>query len=321
MTSPGKLRALDACATPAGHFNVLAVDHRGNLWEALEKYGPVDDAAFLAFKRDTISRLAPYASAVLTDPTYGIGMGIAEGWLPAHLGLLAPLEVTNYSLKMSDRAYTPVPHWSVGKIRRVGGQGVKLLLYYHPQAENAATQRAIAADVVASCAAHDLPLFLEPIVFSTDPATPLTASGFRDAVVGAAADFSALGIDILKSQFPCDPALTSDEREWKSALRDLDAACTVPWALLSAGVSYDVFRRQAQMACDAGCSGVIVGRAVWNEAVTAPSPAARRDMLGAICAPRVQELGEICAAGRPFREKLSVNTAFNVDWTQAYGEL
>jgi tagatose 1,6-diphosphate aldolase len=318
MTSLGKLRALDACATDAGHFNVLAVDHRGNLWEAMEKHGHVDDTAFLAFKRDTISRLSAHASAVLTDPVYGIGPGIAEGWLPAHLGLLAPLEVTNYSLNPAARAFTPVPDWSVAKIKRVGSQGVKLLLYYHPQAASAETQRAIAAGVVASCATHDIPLFLEPIVFSPDPAKPLTASGFRDAVVQAAADFSALGIDVLKAQFPCDPALTGDEREWKAALRDLDEACTVPWALLSAGVGYEVFRRQAQRACDAGCSGVIVGRAVWNEAVTAPDAASRRDVLAAICAPRVKELAAICANGRPFREKMRIDTAFQPGWMAGY---
>lgn len=315
MTTLGKARALAACSTAAGHFNILAIDHRGNLWEALAKHGPVDDAAFTDFKRDVVSLLAPEASAVLIDPQYGIGPGTQHGWLPAHLGLLAPLEVTDYSLHPGQRAFRPIPDWSVGRIRRVGGSGVKLLLYYHPQAPTAAAQRALAASVARECARFDLPLFLEPIVYSPDPARPLSPSGHRDAVIAAAAEFSAAGIDVLKAQFPADASVT-DEREWRAALRELDAACSVPWALLSAGVGYSVFRRQAALACEAGASGVIVGRAVWNEAVEAPTPAARRDLLRGLAAPRVRELAEICAVGRPWRERapLTLNPGWMADY-------
>ncbi|MGV2434686.1 MAG UNVERIFIED_CONTAM: hypothetical protein LVT10_07200 [Anaerolineae bacterium] len=44
----------------------------------------------------------------------------------------------------------------------------------------------------------------------------------------------------------------------------------MPWALLSAGASFEIFLRQAEMACQHGASGVIVGRAVWAEAVKLP---------------------------------------------------
>jgi tagatose-1,6-bisphosphate aldolase len=319
MTTLGKVRALSACSTAEGHLNILAIDHRGNLWDALAKHGPVDDAAFTAFKRDVIDLLAPYASALLTDPIYGIAPGTVEGWLPAQIGLLAPLEVTDYSLHPGQRAYQPIPDWSVGKIKRIGADGVKLLLFFHPQAQTAAVQQAIAASVVADCARLDIPLFLEPIVYAPDPAKPLTAAGYRDAVLEAAVVFSSLGIDVLKTQFPVDASQVTDEREWRSALRDLDAVCTVPWALLSAGVSYDVFRRQAALACDAGASGMIVGRAVWNEAVDAPSPAARRDLLRGLCVPRMHELAAICRGGRPWRERVTLS--HDPGWMAHYSDL
>ena len=37
----------------------------------------------------------------------------------------------------------------------------------------------------------------------------------------------------------------------------------VPWVLLSGGVPFETFFRQTQVACEAGASGVMVGRAVW----------------------------------------------------------
>ncbi|MBE2185111.1 MAG: tagatose 1,6-diphosphate aldolase [Anaerolineae bacterium] len=316
MTTPGKLRALDACSTNGGHFNVLAIDHRGNLWDALAEHTTVDDAFFTAFKRDAIELLSPYASAILLDPIYGIAPGLQAGWLPGHVGLLCPLEVTDYSLHPGQRGFQPIPDWSVGKIKRLGANAVKLLLFYHPQAENAATQQAIAAAVVKDCARYDIPLFLEPIVYSPT-AAPLSASGYRDAVLEAAITFANIGADVIKTQFPVDVTHSSDEREWRAALRELDDACKTPWALLSAGAGYDVFRRQAAAACENGASGVIVGRAVWNEAVQMPDPAARRDLLRNVCAGRVRELDAICSTGRPWREKVTI-TPFSTDWVAGY---
>ena len=48
------------------------------------------------------------------------------------------------------------------KIKRVGGDGVKLLLPYHPEAENAPEKRAMVAELVETCTRHDIPFFLEP---------------------------------------------------------------------------------------------------------------------------------------------------------------
>jgi len=69
----------------------------------------------------------------------------------------------------------------------------------------------------------------------------------------------------------------------------------VPWALLSAGVDYPTFARQAQLACEAGASGVIVGRAVWSEAVKLHGDE-RENFLNTIARQRMQELSDICAA-------------------------
>jgi tagatose 1,6-diphosphate aldolase len=320
MTTLGKARHLAASTTAGGHFNILAIDHRGNLWEELAKGGALTDSDFTAFKRDVITALAPFASAVLTDPAYGIAPGVSEGWLPPSLGLLAPLEVTDYDQHPSRRRFNPIPDWSVGRIKRIGAAGVKLLLYYHPKAENAPTQRAIAATVIAECEKYDVPLYLEPIVYSPRETAPLTPNAHRDAVVVSAATFAELGADILKMQFPAEIAHTNDESEWRSALREVDEVCSVPWTLLSGGVSYDVFKRQALLACEAGASGIIAGRALWKEAINIP-PADRRAFLETVSAPRLRELSNICAsAARPYTEKVAPPPA-ELGWMRHYGEM
>ena len=41
----------------------------------------------------------------------------------------------------------------------------------------------------------------------------------------------------------------------------------MPWTLLSGGDSFEVFEKQLRVACHNGCSGFLVGRALWQEAV------------------------------------------------------
>ena len=72
---------------------------------------------------------------------------------------------------------------------------------------------------------------------------------------------------MLKAEFPYDAGVT-DEARWREACAELDAATPVPWVLLSGGVDDALFERQVRAACEAGASGVLVGRSVWAEAAT-----------------------------------------------------
>jgi tagatose-1,6-bisphosphate aldolase len=319
MTTLGKLRHLSQTSTPAGHFCVLAIDHRANLWEDLERHSdtPLDDAAFMAFKRQIIRDLAPAASALLTDPAYGFGPGIASGDIGGHIGLLSPLEVTDYSLHPSRRALRFMPNWSVEKIKRVGASGVKLLIYYHPAAPGAAGLRETVAGVVEQCARHDIPLFLEPIPYALDENMPLDNIEMRQVAVETARTFSTMSVDVLKLPFPIDVKHERDETVWRAALAELDAACGVPWALLSGGVDYETFYRQSELACEAGASGVIVGRAVWAEAVKLQG-AARADFIGITARERMQNLATLCArSARSWRERVAA-PELGLDWHERY---
>ena len=119
-------------------------------------------------------------------------------------------------------------------------------------------------------------------------------------------------------QFPVDAAQSDDEGEWRAACAEVDAACSVPWALLSAGVDYTTFARQAQVACEAGASGVIVGRAVWAEAVSLTG-AERGDFLWGEGRARMTELAGICAKyGRPWMERVAPPEGGG-RWYETYG--
>ena len=91
---------------------------------------------------------------------------------------------------------------------------------------------------------------------------------------------------------------------WVDALAELDAACATPWALLSAGVAYDTFLRQTVLACQAGASGVIAGRAVWAEAV-ALDGVARDRFIDTVARRRLEQLAAISRAlATPWTRKI-----------------
>ena len=146
----GKLRALQQCSTPNGALSVLALDHRGNLRQALRPSDPksVLDTELTAFKQEVVKAVAPAATAVLLDPEYGAAQCIASGGVPGHIGLLAAVEETGYTGDPNARHGSLLPHWSVAKAKRMGASGVKLLVYYHPDASAAREIETLVQQVV-----------------------------------------------------------------------------------------------------------------------------------------------------------------------------
>ncbi len=295
-------RHLTQCADGAGMFAVLAIDHRANLVDDMSdaRGRRVSARDVIAFKQSGIRHLAGVSSAVLTDPGYGFPALLGSG-AAADVGLLAPLEVTDYSIHPSSRKTVFIEDWDVAKIKRSGCSGVKLLLYYHPDADNTSAQTDPVDRIVEQCAQSAIPFFLEPIVYSLDPNASLNNDERAGAVVETARHFSQRGVDVLKVQFPLNPE--ADERSWAPVLADLDEACTVPWALLSAGVSFDLFLKQAAAACRAGASGVIVGRAVWAEGMALQGHELDAFMRSTARA-RMQALAAVCDLyGRPWHHR------------------
>ena len=82
--SPGKIRALQACASPQGVFSILAIDHRDSLRAILAPEAPrsVAAEALTDIKMAIVQHAAPAASAVLLDPVYSAGQSIVGRQLP-----------------------------------------------------------------------------------------------------------------------------------------------------------------------------------------------------------------------------------------------
>jgi tagatose 1,6-diphosphate aldolase len=306
--SIGKFRGLQQCSTARGVLAVLALDHRNNLRQALGPEAPdsVTDEAMVAFKQEVVLALAPVSSAVLLDPEIGAAQCVASGALPGGVGLVVAVEATGYTGDPTARQSRILPGWSVEKARRMGANAVKLLVYYHPDSETAGELEAFIRQVVADCAAQDIPLFLEPLSYSLDPARKkLPPEERRQVVIETARRLTALGIDILKAEFPLDVSAQTDEREWAAACAELTAASAVPWVLLSASVDFETYLRQVTVACQAGAAGVAVGRAVWQEA-TKLQGQARKDFLRDTARERLARLTAGCdALARPWRAAYS----------------
>lgn len=320
MTTIGKFRHLSRATTSDGHFVIMAIDHRTNLLEKLNQTAPkpYDDTAFSNFKQNVIKSLAPYASAVLTDPTYGIASSIIENTIAGSMGLLAPIEITDYGLHPSQRGMQFIPDWSVRKIKMIGGDGVKLLLPYHPEADNVQEKYDAVEKIVAECSTYDIPFYLEPIPYSLDRNMKLSNAELRDISVEMCKTFSHMGADILKLPFPVDHKQSQDETEWLAVCQAINEACTVPWALLSAGVDFDTFARQSKVACQSGASGVIVGRAVWTEAVDLHDDKARKDFLYNQAIARMQMLADICKTHATSWQTRSSSPTTELNWYASY---
>lgn len=292
----GKRRCLAECSTNQGVFAILALDQRQSLRKALNPQNPdaVSYDEIVKFKQHIISRLAPETSAVLLDPEYGAAQNVGEDNIPGSVGLITALEVSGYSGQRHDRNTELLPGWQVEKAQRLGVSGVKLLVYYHPGAEHAETQRALISKVAEECKTHDIAFFLEPLVYSIDPDNPkLDPLERREVTVAMADELSGLGIDILKLAFPADVFAQPDESLWLEACQEVTEASSVPWVLLSAGVDFDLYLRQLVVACQAGASGVMAGRAVWKEAIGA-SFSEREAFLRQQAKQRIIKLRAVC---------------------------
>jgi tagatose-1,6-bisphosphate aldolase len=314
----GKLRGLQQCTSLQGTFTCLALDHRQNLRRALfpQDPGKVTDSELSSFKLEVISSLAGYATAVLLDPEVSAAQAIVTGSLPGQAGLVVALESTGYNGDPGARLSQVLPGWSVEKAKRMGASMVKLLVYYHPQSPTAPAIENFVKQMSEECSRFDLGLMLEPLSYSLQEGASLSSTEKRFVVTETARRLVIPGVDILKSEFPLDVHDAEDEKNWAEACTEISEASTVPWILLSAAVDFETYMRQVQAACQAGASGIAVGRAVWQEAVGLED-SERCNFLRTTARERLTQLTELCSrSARPIQSFYSAEAPF--DWYKTY---
>ena len=321
--SIGKLRGLQQLADSKGMMTMCAIDHRGALKRALNEKNPaaVSYQDIVDFKLDLCQAVASFASAILLDPEYGAGQAIAAGLLPGSKGLLVSMEKTGYSGDSTARITELLPGWSVRKAKRMGASAVKLLIYFRPDLKDVASKQLdLVARLAAQCLEEDMAFLVEPVSYPTEEkespvrkerinqggASPKRFAEIKPGlVIETARQITALPIDVLKAEFPADIKFEQDEGKLLGLCQELNQASQLPWVLLSAGVDFDSFKKQVKIACRAGASGFLAGRALWQEGAQIRSREERMNFFENTAAPRLKELAEIADSyGKPWYSRL-----------------
>ena len=288
MTTPGKLQHLRRLADANGVFKMVAVDQRPPIAQIIAKgrgIAPADAACadICALKRLLAQELAPHCTAILVDPNFAYPAAIDV--IPARAGLILTLEEHRFAETAGGRRSDSIPHWGVEKIKKIGGDGVKVLAWYRPDAaaEINAHQRAYVASVGKACADFDIPFIFELLVYPFPGTTEHTAAYVEDRakqpqmVIDSVREFAdpKYGVDLFKLESPVPAAGLPKAGDAESAARvqalfdDMGRAAGRPWVMLSAGAGMADFAAVLEHAFKAGASGFLAGRAIWWQALQA----------------------------------------------------
>ncbi len=307
---PGKIRGMQRVTTADGFFITCALDHGDDYRELIDPdLSKVPYARTVGSKLDLITALQPYVGSFLLDPEYAAAHSILTGTLSREVGLMVCVEAEGGYAGTGERGQTRFRDgWNAAKIKKMGADMCKLLWYFRPDGPIRQSQCRIVSDLVADCADQSLPLVVEPIWNELPGEEPSQASWQNrraDGIVESAMIAAELGADLLKLEFP-GPVSTPEERRAAAArCEQISAAVQVPWVILSAGVGYDDFKVQLELACRAGASGFVAGRSIWRDAV--PDGSAEPDAEGLERArSRLSELAEITVGlGTPHKPTIA----------------
>ncbi len=327
--SIGKLRGLQQLADSKGMMTMCAIDHRGALKRALNKEHPeaVNYQDMVNFKLDLCQAVEPFASAILLDPEYGAGQAIAAGLIPGHKGLLVSAEKTGYTGERAARITELLPGWSVKKTKKIGASAVKLLIYFRPDVKDIASKQLdLVARLADQCIKEDIAFLVEPVTYpiSQDEGSSKKFAEIKPGlVIETARQVTSLPIDVLKAEFPADIKFEQDEGKLLKLCRELNNASMLPWVLLSAGVDFESFKKQVKIACKAGASGFLAGRALWQEGAQIRNRTKRMSFFQNTAAPRLKELAELADSyGKPWYSRMRADnekfTLVTEDWYQSY---
>ena len=276
----GKYWGLRRLANHDGHFTMLAVDQRPPIKNAVaqargEHEPRAEDVQNV--KRSLIKHLGTDASAVLADPHWALASALEVADPSA--GLIVTLEDSLFTDTPQGRLSNSIPNWSVEKIKRVGGDAVKVLVWYRPDAGKDVIdkQKAWAQAVGEACQRYDLPYIFELLLYPfphEDGATTAyieNPNKHPEMVIQSVEDFAdpQFGIDVFKLESPL-PAVSLPDKpseETLSWFHELHRAAGRPWVMLSAGADASSFTNVLTHAYAAGANGFLAGRAVWADAL------------------------------------------------------
>lgn len=275
--SPGKLWGLRRLADHQGFWRMVATDQREMFADMVAEARGVDTAPYedvANLVSSLVTELQDDASAVLVDPIYGYLNAVEH--MDPRKGLLLSYESLYFAADPGGVRMEPIPDWTVGKIRSLGADGVKVLALY--RADSSAEARHHQEDFVQAageaCVEHDIPMLLEILVYPNEGQSAEKYAAERQHIVVEAMEpfrDPRFHVDIYKLEPPGPlrdvPAPdTPAGRELAAAYHRLTDGLPAPWVLLSAGMNKADFRRSLDYAFACQASGYLAGRALWSQA-------------------------------------------------------
>ncbi len=287
--SEGKIKHLNALSNEKGVIAAAAMDQRGSLRKAIAtaKGVPeeqISDEMMSEFKVAVTKILTPHASAILLDPEFGIPATKARA---RNAGLLLAYEESGYDNTKPGRLPDLLPHLSVKRIKDMGADAVKILIYYTPfeSSDINDIKHAFIERIGAECETYEIPFFLEFVGYDPQGGDE---KGFDfakkkpEVVIKSMEEFGKpqYKVDVLKVEVPVNAEFVEGSSVFKGksaytrkeALEWYRRASDVaqkPFIYLSAGVGNVQFVESLHMAAEAGTdfSGVLCGRATWKDGV------------------------------------------------------
>ena len=278
-----KLEALKRLSNENGVIGALAIDQRGSLKKMIANASDqeIGDEGIITYKKLVSEELTPFASAILLDPEYGLP---ASKIRHQDAGLIMAYEKTGYDASEPGRLPDLLEEWSVKRLKDLGADAIKFLLYYDVDEEEKINEykHVYMERIGSECEAEEIPFFLEIVTYDAnndDVKGKEYAKVKPHKVIDAMKEFSKpqYKVDVLKVEVPVnmkfvegygDEVIHSRE-EALQLFKEQSDATTLPFIFLSAGVSAQLFQDTLTFAKEAGSTfnGVLCGRATWKNGV------------------------------------------------------
>jgi len=278
--TPGKLQGMRRMADPAGIFKMTAVDQRPPIKNPIAAHTGAEQAPWeevARFKTMLVEQLNADSTAMLLDPHYAIPHGFHT--MPPHKGLVVTLEDSLFEETDSGRLSSQIDDWSVNKIKRMGGDAVKVLAWYRPDVGDKVNQhqKDFVKQIGEDCARYDIPFLFELLVYplaqdahqTTDYVEMKGKKG--DDVLASVEEFAKpnYGVDVFKLESPVNAQDADGSADVQALFDEMGRLAGRPWVMLSAGADQAAFRAILEHAFKAGASGFLAGRAIWLDAFKA----------------------------------------------------
>lgn len=273
--------------TQNNKYLMLALDHRNSFKKAINPSNPdqVTAEQAIEIKKEIIKVMDPLMTGTLVDFDYGL---VAYHQIIEELGeqaakpFLLPMEESGYQEVDGER--TTNLKYNAEDLVQNKAKGAKLLLYFNPHAKSAGQQLEIAKQALQNVHDSNLPFFLEIVHYNTTPQQSLLESlkMFLE---------ESICPDVFKLEYPGSAENCKKVTETLQCMTNGHKG--IPWILLTRGVEFEEFVQQLQVSMEAGCSGFLAGRSVWQEAVGMPDQTQREEFLSNTAKNRFEQICQI----------------------------